>query len=137
VRFLLAEQATSIAQLTALGWLSLSLMVLFGGGRGPFLIVAYLVFPTLTTLIIFVQTSFVLLYPQQNDVAQNIVGNILGLFVSILALAPSVAIGLAMHFLFASPPYLIGLAAAGVNIVSATGAVLLAAYLWHRFDPTG
>ena len=132
---LAAEIALPILQLTILGWLSLALSAAFGLWRGPLLPVAFLILPTLTALLYFVQTVFVLLYPRPNDAAQTAVSNFLSLFLSLLAVLPGVAVGMTL-FIFDFPFLLAGAGAAAINLLGAMLALLLASRLWARFDPT-
>jgi hypothetical protein len=134
-RFLFAENALSVALLTALGWLSLGLMTLLGAQRGPLVTVAFLCLPSLAALILLTQTSFVLLYPNRDDQAQNTIGGLLGLFATTLALAPSLALGAVLHLTGASA-LVLGLAVTAANLVAAGAALAFAAFLWQRFDPT-
>ena len=133
--FLLAEFALPILQLTFLGWFSLGVSAAFGLWRGPLLPVAFLILPTLTIMLYFVQTVFVLLYPRPNDAAQTVISNLLSLFASVLSVLPGVAVGI---FLYISdyPPLLAGIGMAFFNLTEALASLSFAAYLWTRFDPT-
>ncbi len=135
-RLLLAELALSIAQLTILGWFSLGLMTAFSGA-GPTTLIAFVVLPSLAALILFVQTSFVLLYPNQNDPAQNSVSGLLSVFASILALIPGVSVGITVYLLTdGKSPALLGLAVGATNLLAAAVALAFASFLWQRFDPS-
>lgn len=134
-RLVLAELTLSIVQLTALGWLSLGLMVALGTGRGPLTLVAFLTLPTMAALLLMVQTSFVLLYPNRGDQAQNTIGGLLGLLASMLSLIPTIAVGLALY-LAGMPPLLVGVGIGLTNLTAALAALAFATVLWQRFDPT-
>ena len=135
IPFLLGELSLGVVQLTVLGWFSLSILALTGSGRGPLLVAAYLAFPSLAALLIFVQASFVLLYPQTNDAAQSAISGMLGFVSSLCALAPGTAVGLLLHHQHA-PSAVLGIAVGGVNTLAAGAALLIAARLWLRFDPS-
>lgn len=134
-RFLCAELTLSVAQLTIVGWFSLSVMAVTGLGRGPLVVVAYLVLPTLAALLLTVQTVFVLLYPSNNDPAQNTISNLLSIIASTFALIPAVTVGVLLFFAGVGPA-LLGVSVALVNVVCAAIVLAIATLLWQRFDPT-
>ena len=131
---LVAEIALPVVQLTLLGWLSLMISSFFGMWRGPLLPVAFLILPTLTALLYFVQTIFVLLYPIPGDAAQNAVSNALSLGLSLLATVPGIAIGIALYVNDISL-WGAGIATALVNLIIAAVSLLVASRLWATFDP--
>jgi hypothetical protein len=102
--------------------------------RGPLLPVAFLILPTLTALLYFVQTIFVLLYPIPGDAAQNAVSNALSLGLSLLATVPGIAIGIALYVNDISL-WGAGIATALVNLTIAAVSLLVAYRLWATFDP--
>lgn len=134
-RFLLGETAVSIALLTVFGWMSLALMTAFGVGYGPQTPVAFWALPSLAALVLLVQTCFVLLYPNRNDPAQNTIGNLLGFGASLLALLPTVVVGVVL-FGQSYPPPAIALGVSLTNLAAAAAALWFGAFLWQRFDPT-
>ena len=135
LRYLIAEIALPIGQLTILGWLSLGVSAALGLWRGPLLSAAFITLPTLTALLYFVQTAFVLLYPRPNDMAQTIISNLLSLLVSLFAVLPGVIIGIILY-IADFPPLWMGVPVAAVNLCLAALALTLAGALWARFDPT-
>ncbi len=136
VRVLLGELTLSIAQLTLLGAFSLSLMALTGVTRGSLFGAALLMLPTLAALLLFIQTSFVLLYPQRReDAAQNAVAGFVSIGACIVALLPSLIVGISLYALQA-PRLLLGFGVSLANGIAAFIALLTAAFLWQRFDPT-
>jgi hypothetical protein len=62
------------------------MVLLGGGGAGPLTRVAFFVLPTLAAALLLVQTSFVMLYPNRNDQAQNTVSGLLSLLACVVAL---------------------------------------------------
>jgi hypothetical protein len=135
IRFLAAELALPVAQLTLLGWFSLTILILTGSATGSIVPITYIFFPSLAALLIVIQTALVLLYPQRNDAAQGAVSNLLGFAASVAALVPAAIIGLVLHFLGA--PYLVlGLVGGVVNLVMTATALAATARLWARFEPT-
>ncbi|MES2459824.1 MAG: putative ABC exporter domain-containing protein [Armatimonadota bacterium] len=135
-RILMGELALSIAQLTLLGVFSLSLMALTGVVRGPMFGAALLILPTLAALLLFVQTCFVLLYPQRrDDVAQNAVAGFVSVGACIAALFPSLLIGISL-FIVRAPLLIMGGGVTLANGIAAFITLQVAAHLWQRFDPT-
>jgi hypothetical protein len=135
-RILLGELALSIVQLTLLGTFSLCLMALTGAVRGSLLGASLLILPTLAGLLLFVQTGFVLLYPQRrDDAAQNAVAGIVSVGACIVALFPSLLVGISL-FIVQAPRLLLGVGVTLANGIAAFIALQIAAYLWQRFDPT-
>jgi hypothetical protein len=124
-----------VVQLTALGWFSLGLMVLTGMGRGPLVVTAALALPSLAALLLLVQTTFVLLYPNPNDPAQHTISGVLSLMASLFSLTPTLLIGIVL-FQLGVTSWLLALALPAVNLVTAGIALAVATYLWQRFDPT-
>ena len=133
--FIACELAASIGLQTVLGWFSLTLSGLVGMGFGRITQAAFLVFPTLAALVLFVQAIFVLLYPQKNDAAQSAVGNASALVASLVAVLPSVFAGVVLYVLRV-PVLAIGAVVAVVNVGCAVGALRAASVLWRRFDPS-
>lgn len=136
-RFLLAELTLSITQLTVLGWFSLGVMAAMGSGRGggPMALVAALSLPSLAALLLLVQTSFVLLYPNPADPAQNAISGILSVIACLISLAPAVLVGVTL-WLNGASPLVLAAGVTGANVIGAAAALCLAAFLWQRFDPT-
>jgi ABC-2 type transport system permease protein len=134
-KLLVAELLLSVVQLTALGWFSLGLMVLTGMGRGPLVVTAALALPSLAALLLLVQTTFVLLYPNPNDPAQHTISGVLSLMASLFSLTPTLLIGIVL-FQLGVTSWLLALALTAVNLVTAGIALAVATYLWQRFDPT-
>ena len=98
-------------------------------------VLAFVILPSLSALILFTQTCFVLLYPNRNDQAQSSIGGFLSLFASLLALFPGVTVGLALHIADAGPVAL-GLGVTLTNLTASLAALAFATFLWQRFDPT-
>lgn len=138
-KMLLGELATSVLQLTVLGWFSLGLMALAGVARGgPAVLVAAVTLPALAALLLFVQTCFVLLYPQQRgsgDAVQGGVAGLLGMVACTIALFPGLAAGLALYLAHV-PASLLALGVAAADLLAAFVALQAAALLWQRFDPS-
>jgi ABC-2 type transport system permease protein len=134
-RFLLAELTLSIVQLTVLGWFSLTVMALTSSARGSTVMIAALSLPSLATLLLLVQASFVLLYPQPSDPAQNAVSGLLSAFASIVSLTPAIIIGVLLWTIQLSP-LLLAASITVTNLIAAMCALFIAAFLWQRFDPT-
>jgi hypothetical protein len=134
-KLLIAELFLSVVQLTALGWFSLTLMVVTGMGRGPLLLTAAIALPSLAALLLMVQTTFVLLYPNPTDPAQHTVSGILSLLASVFSLIPTLVVGTVLFQLeWSALPLALGVTI--VNLVSAGIALTIATFLWQRFDPT-
>lgn len=134
-RLIIAELGLSVAQLTVLGWVSLAAMVVLGIGNGPLVRVAAISLPSLALLLLLVQTSFVLLYPNPMDPAQHFIGGVLSLLASIVAIAPSITIGMIL-FTLQQPPLLMAAGITITNLAAALVALGCASVLWQRFDPT-
>jgi ABC-2 type transport system permease protein len=135
-RILMGELALSIVQLTLLGAFSLSLMALTGVARGSLFGASLMLLPTLAALLLFVQTCFVLIYPQRrDDTAQNAVAGFVSIGACIAALLPSLLVGISLYVIKA-PPLLLGFGVTVANGLAAFIALQVAAYLWQRFDPT-
>jgi hypothetical protein len=135
-RILMGELALSITQLTLLGAFSLSLMALAGVARGSVLGAALLILPTLAALLLFIQTCFVLIYPQRrDDAAQNAVAGFVSLGACVVALLPALLVGISL-FVVQAPSLILGVGVTLANGLAAFVALQVAAYLWQRFDPT-
>ena len=134
LKMLGAELLLPLVQLTALGWMSLLMVFVAGLWRGPLLLVAVIVLPSLAALLFFVQAIFVLVYPNPNDPAQHAVSGVLSLGVSLLALIPGLLVGIPLFFIASSMT--LALSVFAVNTVFAALALYAASRLWRTFDPT-
>jgi hypothetical protein len=134
-KFLVAELALSVVQLTVLGWFSLTVMICAGMGRGPLIGLAAVILPTLVALLLIVQTAFVLLYPNPIDPAQQFVGGILSMFASLFAVFPAIVLGVSLY-LITQNWLLVGGSILVSNILGAGIWLAISTVLWKRFDPT-
>lgn len=134
-KFIAAELGLSVAQLTLLGWFSLGVMVAVGIGRGAMVWVGAWTLPTQATLLLLVQTVVLLLYPNAGDPAQGFLSGILSLIASMIALLPGAIVGIVLYLLKVPYP-LLGIAIGMTNLSAAALTLILASWLWRRFDPT-
>ena len=136
-KLVLAQVASSVLYLAGgIAVFAGYLWIALPDARGPMLVACAVAAPFLGFANIAAMTIPSLMYPDLRDASQNYLCGLLGFLLTAIATAPTVVLGLVMHFVLRAPVYAILPAACAVNILIGAAAVALAGGMFRRFDPT-
>ena len=77
-----------------------------------------------------------LLYPDTRDTTQNYICGPVGFMLSLIAIVPTIVIGVVLIAIANVPYYYALITVSAVNVAIGTAAVTIAGCIFHRFDPT-